>query len=50
MIEFWLKLWQLTRPYKGRFVLGLIFGVLSGLTDTLVLVTLAFVFGVVFFF
>ena len=49
MIEFWLKLWQLTRPYKGRFVLGLIFGVLSGLTDTLVLVTLAFVFGVVFF-
>jgi subfamily B ATP-binding cassette protein MsbA len=48
MIEFWLKLWQLTRPYKGRFILGLVFGVLSGLTDTLVLITLAFVFGVVF--
>jgi subfamily B ATP-binding cassette protein MsbA len=48
MIEFWLKLWQLTRPYKGRFILGLIFGVLSGLADTLVLLTLAFVFGVVF--
>ncbi len=48
MIEFWLKLWGLTRPYKGRFLLGLIFGVLSGLMDTLVLITLAFVFGVVF--
>jgi len=48
MIEFWLKLWHLSRPYKGRFVLGLVFGVLCGLTDTLVLLTLAFVFGVVF--
>jgi subfamily B ATP-binding cassette protein MsbA len=48
MIAYWLKLWQLTRPYKGRFILGLIFGVLSGLADTLVLLTLAFVFGVVF--
>jgi subfamily B ATP-binding cassette protein MsbA len=47
MIEFWLKLWTLTRPYKGRFLLGLIFGVLNGLADTVVLVTLAFVFGVV---
>jgi len=48
MIEFWLKLWQLTRPYKGRFILGLIFGVLLGFADTIVLLTLAFVFGVVF--
>jgi subfamily B ATP-binding cassette protein MsbA len=48
MIEFWLKLWHLSRPYKGRFVLGLIFGVLCGLMDTVVLLTLAFVFGVVF--
>jgi ABC-type multidrug transport system fused ATPase/permease subunit len=48
MIEFWLKLWHLSRPYKGRFVLGLVFGVLCGLMDTLVLLTLAFVFGVVF--
>jgi subfamily B ATP-binding cassette protein MsbA len=48
MIEFWLKLWQLSRPYKGRFVLGLVFGVLSGVADTVVMVTLVFVFGVVF--
>jgi len=48
MIEFWLKLWQLTRPYKGRFVLGLIFGMLNGLATPVVMLTLAFVFGVVF--
>jgi subfamily B ATP-binding cassette protein MsbA len=48
MIEFWLKLWQLSRPYRGRFVLGLVFGVLSGVADTVVMVTLVFVFGVVF--
>ena len=48
VIEFWLKLWQLTRPYKVRFVLGFIFGALSGFGDTMVLVTVAFVVGVVF--
>jgi subfamily B ATP-binding cassette protein MsbA len=48
MIEFWLKLWQLTRPYKVRFVLGFIFSGLSGFGDTAVLVTVAFVVGVVF--
>jgi subfamily B ATP-binding cassette protein MsbA len=48
VIEFWLKLWQLTRPYKLRFVLGLIFGGVSGFGDTAVLVTVAFVVGVVF--
>jgi subfamily B ATP-binding cassette protein MsbA len=48
MIEFWLRLWNLSRPYKGRFFLGLLFGVLNGLADTLVLLTLVFVFGVVF--
>jgi subfamily B ATP-binding cassette protein MsbA len=48
MIEFWRKLWQLTRPYKGRFILGSLFGVLSGFADTLVLLTVAFVVSVVF--
>jgi len=48
MIEFWRKLWQLTRPYKGRFILGTVFGVLSGLADSVVLVTVAFVVSVVF--
>ncbi len=49
MIEFWLKLWKLTRPYKTRFILGAFFGALSGLGDTLVLGTVAFVVGIVFF-
>jgi len=48
MIEFWRKLWQLTRPYKGRFLLGTIFGVFSGAADSLVMVTVAFVVSVVF--
>jgi ATP-binding cassette, subfamily B, bacterial MsbA len=48
MIEFWRKLWQLTRPYKGRFILGTIFGVFSGAANTLVLLTVGFVVGVVF--
>jgi subfamily B ATP-binding cassette protein MsbA len=48
VIEFWLKLWQLTRPYKVRFVLGVIFGALSGFGDATVLVAVAFVVGVVF--
>lgn len=48
MIEFWRKLWQLTRPYKGRFILGTIFGVFSGAANTVVLLTVGFVVSVVF--
>jgi subfamily B ATP-binding cassette protein MsbA len=48
MIEFWLKLWQLARPYKGRFTLGVLCGVLSGTADTVVLLTVAIVAGAVF--
>jgi ATP-binding cassette, subfamily B, bacterial MsbA len=49
VIEFWLKLWKLTRPYKLRFILGFIFGALSGIGDSTVIATTAFVVGVVFF-
>jgi subfamily B ATP-binding cassette protein MsbA len=48
MIEFWLKIWQLTHPYKGRFALGVLCGVLSGSADTFVLLTVAIVAGAVF--
>ena len=48
MIEFALKLWKLARPYKGRFILGIITGALSGLMETLVLVTAAFVVATAF--
>ncbi len=48
MIEFWLKLWQLTRAYKGRFALGVLFSVLSGLAEPVVLLTVAIVAGAAF--
>jgi subfamily B ATP-binding cassette protein MsbA len=48
MIEFWLKLWQLTRPYKGRFALGVVCGVFSGMADTAVVLTVAVVAGAAF--
>lgn len=48
MIEFWLKLWKLTRPYKGRFILGAFFGICSGAANAVVLLTVAFVVSVVF--
>jgi subfamily B ATP-binding cassette protein MsbA len=46
--KFWLKLWQLSAPYKTRFILGLIFDVLSGFGDVLLILTIGFVGGVVF--
>jgi subfamily B ATP-binding cassette protein MsbA len=49
MVQFWLKLLELSRPYRGRFVLGVVFSLLSGLAETLVPVTVAFVVSVVFF-
>ncbi len=48
MIEFWLKLWQLIRPYKFRFILGVVFGALNGFANPAVLLTVACVAGVVF--
>jgi subfamily B ATP-binding cassette protein MsbA len=48
MIEFWLKLWQLIRPYKLRFILGVLCGILNGFADPVVFLTVAFVVGVVF--
>jgi ABC-type multidrug transport system fused ATPase/permease subunit len=48
MIKFLFKLWKLNRPYKGRFLLGVFFGILNGLGQPLVLGTAAFVFCVMF--
>jgi subfamily B ATP-binding cassette protein MsbA len=47
MMDFWRKLWQLARPYKGRFLLGVIFGILSGMGDSAVLITVVFVASVI---
>ncbi len=48
MIDFWLKLWQLSRPYKGRFILGVLCCVFAGAADNLVLLILAVVAGAAF--
>jgi subfamily B ATP-binding cassette protein MsbA len=49
MIRFWLKLWELTRPYRGRFIIGILAGVMSGLMEALVVVVAALVVGTIFF-
>jgi subfamily B ATP-binding cassette protein MsbA len=41
VIEFWRKLWELTRPYKARAFLGVFFSVLRGAADAAVLLTIA---------
>ena len=48
MIKFLIKLWKLNRPYKGRFLLGVLFGILNGFGQPLVLGTAAFVLCVLF--
>ncbi|HEY3860989.1 MAG TPA: ABC transporter ATP-binding protein [Verrucomicrobiae bacterium] len=48
MFKFWLQIWQLARPYKGRFALGVLCSVLSGAADGAVLGTVAIVAGSIF--
>ncbi|MGA2557842.1 MAG: ABC transporter ATP-binding protein [Verrucomicrobiota bacterium] len=48
MIKFLIKLWIINRRYKGRFLLGVLFGILNGLGQPLVLGTAAFVLCVMF--
>jgi subfamily B ATP-binding cassette protein MsbA len=48
MIEFLLRVWGLVRPYRVRFYLGMLTGVISGLIEPLMIATVAFVYGLVF--
>ncbi len=48
MIKFFLKLWELNRPYKGRFLLGVFFGILNGMAPMLLLATALFAISLVF--
>jgi len=48
MIKFLSKLWKLNRPYRGRFLLGVFFGVVNGVFQPLVYVTAFFVVTVIF--
>jgi len=48
MIEFLRKLWDLTRPYRGRLLLAVLTGVIGGLIEPLMIATIAFVYGLIF--
>jgi subfamily B ATP-binding cassette protein MsbA len=48
MIEFLQRVLRLTKPYKTRFVLGVLFGFLGGLIEPLMVVTVAVVYALVF--
>jgi ATP-binding cassette, subfamily B, bacterial MsbA len=48
MIRFLRKLWKLNQPYKGRFVLGAVFGMVNGFAQPMVYGTAIFVFSVLF--
>jgi subfamily B ATP-binding cassette protein MsbA len=48
MITFLLKIWRLARPYKLRLFLGVLTGVIGGLIEPLMILTIVFVFAVVF--
>ena len=48
MIEFLLKVWGLARPYRGRLLLGVLCGIVGGLLEPLMIVTVTFVYGLVF--
>ncbi len=48
MLEFLLKIWALTRPYRGRLLLGVMVGILGGLVEPLMIASIGFVYGLVF--
>ena len=48
MINFFFKLWKLNRPYKGRFFLGMFFGIINGFAQPMIYVAAVFVLSVLF--
>ncbi len=48
MFSFLLKVWGLARPYRLRLALGMVTGVISGALEPLMVITVVFVFAVVF--
>ncbi|HEU6447354.1 MAG TPA: ABC transporter ATP-binding protein [Verrucomicrobiae bacterium] len=48
MLEFLSKVWQLARPYRWRFFLGVISGIISGAISPLLVATIMFVYGAIF--
>jgi subfamily B ATP-binding cassette protein MsbA len=48
MIEFFRKIWELARPYRGRLFLGAITGMLTGLVAPLLIGTAMLIYGAIF--
>jgi subfamily B ATP-binding cassette protein MsbA len=48
MVEFLLKIWGLARRYRGRLLLGVLMGVISGLIEPLMIASVVFVYGLIF--
>ena len=48
MFQFFCKLWDLVRLYRGRLLLGVLAGILGGVIEPLMIATVAFVYGMIF--
>jgi subfamily B ATP-binding cassette protein MsbA len=48
MLAFMFKVWGLAKPYRLRFYLGVIAGVINGLVSPLLIVTVMFVYAAIF--
>ena len=48
MLAFLFKVWGLARPYRTRLFLGVLTGIISGLTAPLMIGAIMFVYGAVF--
>jgi subfamily B ATP-binding cassette protein MsbA len=48
MLKFLFKLWKLNKPYRGRFLLGVFFGILNGIAQPLMYATVFLVVSVLF--
>ncbi len=48
MSEFLRRLWDLTKPYRGRLLLAILTGVIGGLLEPVMAATIVFVYGLIF--
>jgi subfamily B ATP-binding cassette protein MsbA len=48
MTDFFRKIWELAWPYRWRLMLGVVTGIIGGLIEPLMILTIVFVFAVVF--
>ncbi|MCC6233047.1 MAG: ABC transporter ATP-binding protein [Verrucomicrobiales bacterium] len=48
MFDFLSKLWRLTLPYRGRLILGILFGVIAGVMEAALVIVIYVVFAAVF--